>query len=134
MPVAIILASGYISVEQWKHCLDYYLYSSPCNDKNGLGVYCVIRSNLRDLSYLTSDLCCGLLSVSLRSVLVEKFKGSSSDSEVMVLGQMLHAVFQATVVKVQRMEVRARQPRVLERVIRQEARKCCTSLKMLESL
>jgi len=69
-----------------------------------------------------------------RSVLVERFRGSSRDSEAMVLGQLVHSLFQSLLVKAQRLQARARQPRVLERIVRREIKALCTSLKTLEAL
>ena len=69
-----------------------------------------------------------------RSVLADKFKMYFGENEAMVLGQMLHAVFQRTLVRCQEVGVAALQNEVLENIIREEVKKTITSLVTLDRL
>lgn len=69
----------------------------------------------------------------LRSVLAERFKGISEETEAMILGQMLHKVFQAILMRCQEMGGDMRGV-ALEEALKKEAGNVVTSLESLNHL
>lgn len=70
---------------------------------------------------------------SFRAVLADKFKGGSEQNEAMVLGQMLHKVFQATLMRCQAADMTLSGAALLE-AINKEVKCSITSLEALDSL
>ena len=77
---------------------------------------------------------CACVSVlSHRSLLAEKFKNTSGQSEAMVIGQMLHKIFQATLIKCQE-SARSLRGELLHQAITKEVRSVVTCLDSLDHL
>lgn len=73
----------------------------------------------------------GGLTFYCRCVLSDKFKGASRNNKAMILGQMLHKIFQATVFKCQKMALR---PEALCELVTEEVKSTLTSLESLDDL
>ena len=68
-----------------------------------------------------------------RAVLAEKFKGIGERSEAMILGQMLHKVFQSTLMRCQE-EGASLRGEALVKAIRQSAESTVSALESLDNL
>ena len=66
--------------------------------------------------------------------MAEKFKTYSGDNEAMILGQLLHTVFQGTLRRCNSINMIVLQKEALEMVIREEVKKTIFSLETLDRL
>ena len=78
---------------------------------------------------MSGEDCC----VPHRAVLAEKFKGIAEKNEAMIMGQMLHKVFQAAVVKCQE-DGSSLRGGTLEIFIRQSTEDTVSALDSLDNL
>ena len=69
----------------------------------------------------------------IRAVLAERFKGGTERTEAMIIGQMLHKLFQSTIMRCQEEEGLLRGEK-LEDVIKESAESIVLSLESLDNL